>query len=239
MDSTADRLGFTLFVAAVLHAALILGISFIPDVPGPRALSLEITLARYQQDKPVDHADYLAQFDQQGSGREEQVDELLSPVSSELNEVPDHPPDPMQGNPAAHRPDEQLRLISTQAESSSLDFDSVVAPSADATVVNSVADTRPAEPERASLIAKLDAQQRAYANRPLVNHLTSVATRRSIDAEYLLKWKRRIESIGNQNYPLEARRRRLYGDLRLLVVVRSDGSVADNTCPSVLGRTDS
>jgi protein TonB len=38
-------------------------------------------------------------------------------------------------------------------------------------------------------------------------------------------WRRKVENIGNLNYPEEARRKKLYGNLLLHVAVRSDGSV--------------
>ena len=75
-----DRLGFTLFLAAVLHALVILGITF--DVPDPRELarSLEITLATQPSTEAPDDADYLAQFDQLGSGT---LDEKATPSTPE------------------------------------------------------------------------------------------------------------------------------------------------------------
>jgi protein TonB len=84
-----------------------------------------------------------------------------------------------------------------------------------------------ANAEIASLVARLDAQQKAYARLPRVERLTSAATRAAADAAYLYTWKQRIEIIGNQHYPVEAKRRRLYGDLRLLVALRPDGSVKE------------
>ena len=47
-----DRLGFTLFLAAVLHALIILGITF--NLPSPSELSrtLEITLASQPSEPP-------------------------------------------------------------------------------------------------------------------------------------------------------------------------------------------
>ena len=64
----ADRLGFTLLIAAVLHIALILGVSF--TLPGPSLLSksLEITLATFKSEEKPKEADFLAQDNQQGSG---------------------------------------------------------------------------------------------------------------------------------------------------------------------------
>lgn len=46
-------------------------------------------------------------------------------------------------------------------------------------------------------------------------------------AYYLRAWRRQVERVGKLNYPGEARRRKLTGSLRLLVVIRADGELAD------------
>jgi protein TonB len=45
-------------------------------------------------------------------------------------------------------------------------------------------------------------------------------------ARYFEDWRARVEKIGNENYPPEARGR-YYGSLRMTVAIRKDGSVAD------------
>jgi protein TonB len=79
--------------------------------------------------------------------------------------------------------------------------------------------------EIASLEARLDKQRQIYAKRPRIKRLTSLSTVSSADAFYLNSWRRKIEGIGNLNYPDEARRRKLYGSLRLMVAVLPDGSL--------------
>ncbi len=44
-------------------------------------------------------------------------------------------------------------------------------------------------------------------------------------AYYLEAWRRKVERIGNLNYPSEARARRLNGSLRLLVTITADGAL--------------
>ncbi|MDP3364824.1 MAG: energy transducer TonB, partial [Pseudomonas sp.] len=44
----ADRLGFTLFLAAALHAALILGVGFTLESPPEISKTLEITLSTFK-----------------------------------------------------------------------------------------------------------------------------------------------------------------------------------------------
>ena len=46
-------------------------------------------------------------------------------------------------------------------------------------------------------------------------------------AYYLDSWRRKVERVGNINYPSEARARGLSGTLRLLVVIDRDGTLRD------------
>jgi protein TonB len=79
----------------------------------------------------------------------------------------------------------------------------------------------------ASLQAQLDIQQQAYANRPRRYTISSASTQKRHDALYLDNWRKRIELVGNQHYPDEARQNEIFGSLRLMVTIRPDGSVAE------------
>ena len=46
-------------------------------------------------------------------------------------------------------------------------------------------------------------------------------------AYYLDSWRRKVERVGNINYPNEARTRGLSGTLRLLVAIDPDGALKD------------
>ena len=61
----ADRLGFTLLLAAVLHAALILGLGFTLAEPSQISKTLEITLSTFKSEEKPKEADFLAQDNQQ------------------------------------------------------------------------------------------------------------------------------------------------------------------------------
>ncbi|PFN94356.1 energy transducer TonB, partial [Bacillus sp. AFS076308] len=39
------------------------------------------------------------------------------------------------------------------------------------------------------------------------------------------EWRKKAERIGNLNYPDEARRQQIYGNLRLMVSINRDGSL--------------
>jgi protein TonB len=219
-----DRLLLSALVAVAVHAALILGVGFAREVHAPRAPGLDVTLAQVRDDAPDETADFLAQADQRGSGSVDEVSDPGSPVNSAFDAPAIRPVLEAGGSPPAATRDPLPTLTSTRSEQRSAARDAherrtqVEAPA-----------PRPAEAsaEIASLVARLDAQQKAYARLPRVERLTSAATRAAADAAYLYTWKQRIETIGNQHYPVEARRRRLYGDLRLLVALRADGSVKE------------
>jgi protein TonB len=64
-----------------------------------------------------------------------------------------------------------------------------------------------------------------YQKRPRKHHFMP-STSEYRYARYVEDWRARVEKVGNENYPDEARGK-VYGSLRVTVAVRKDGSVAD------------
>lgn len=78
--------------------------------------------------------------------------------------------------------------------------------------------------EMANLAARIEERSQAYASRTRRKAI-STATREYIYANYMEAWRRKVERIGNLNYPREARELGLFGSLILHVAVRADGSL--------------
>ena len=74
------------------------------------------------------------------------------------------------------------------------------------------------------LSAELDKKTKRYAKRPRRKAINA-STKEYKYANYLDAWRRKVERIGNLNYPDEAKRRKLYGNLILHVAVRANGAV--------------
>ena len=223
-----DRLSFTLFFALSLHAAAILGIGFVWHAQRSSSPTIEVTLAQHRDATAPTKADFVAQVDQLGSGDETEVVERstteesafhdnvyreLSATPPTLDEVPRPTPEPVLSTRAAADekqptdepiPDPQVPLPALR-EAPTLDLSQDIA----------------------SLEARLDDERRDGARGPRVRRLTSVSARRTVDAYYLQAWRRKVESIGNLNYPAEARAQQLYGNLRLLVSITADGALKD------------
>lgn len=85
------------------------------------------------------------------------------------------------------------------------------------------------EAERRERLARAQAeiakQISDYQKRPRKHHFMPSASEYRY-ARYVEDWRARVETIGNQNYPDDARGR-YYGALRMTVAIRKDGSVAE------------
>lgn len=219
--SDGDRLGFALVMALAFHALIIFGIGFSQSGARPSP-SLEITLARHQSRQAPDEADYLARSNQQGSGAEDPetaitTDEIADLESSELRDIQPLAPPPSQAGRQSRRP--VLSAHTRDAPDRQANRDALDGVAADTPLTPQV------RREIASLKARLDQQKREYSEMPRVLRLTSASTRASDVAEYLRRWEEWVEEVGNRNYPREARRLHLFGDLSLAVTLLRDGSV--------------
>ncbi|NPU94742.1 MAG: energy transducer TonB [Gammaproteobacteria bacterium] len=226
--SASDRLTFTLFIAAIFHAMVILGVGFSFSEPKPAPTSLEIVLAQSRSDIAPEQADFLAQANQQGSG---DLDRSALPTTNELAQFEDsriREIQPLQQTATQKqvRPDNRP-VVTTQGRSQQKV--AIASPSPDDQKVEISKEERLAMIQRsleiASLEAQLEEQKQTHAKRPRKRQLTSVSTKESRDAYYLHAWSKKIETVGNLNYPAEARRNKIYGSLRMMVAIRADGSV--------------
>ncbi len=87
----------------------------------------------------------------------------------------------------------------------------------------------------ASLSSEIGRIKNAQSNNPRRRHITT-KTKEFRDAAYFDSWQKKIERIGNLNYPEEARRRKLAGKLKLDVGLFSDGSIESITIITSSGK---
>ncbi|GHD35181.1 energy transducer TonB [Halioglobus pacificus] len=221
------RMKVAVALAAALHCALLLGVGFSAQAPGPiNATQIEVTLAFNTDSTAPDDATHIAQANQAGSG-DESTENQLTPAASAPLVVP-------QEQQRSQRED---RNLSEQAREASLATRSANARriQADAaggavpaeTLLGIYPEVDQLTRELATLEAELDEQTRAYSDRPRTRRITSIASRSSDEAAYLLDWRRQVEAVGNQYYPEASLRYGIYGSLRLLVVIRYDGVLED------------
>ncbi|EKT4467424.1 energy transducer TonB [Pseudomonas putida] len=222
----ADRLGFTLFLAALVHLALILGVSFTITKPSEIRRTMEITLATFKSEKPPEKADFQAQDNQQGSGTLEKkavpkTTEVAPFQDSKINKVTpppaakrESPPAPQKSAVATKAPKPQK--VEPKPKESKPQPKPQTVPDFDSSQLSS---------QIASLEAELSNEQQLYAKRPRIHRLNAASTMRDKGAWYKEEWRKKVERVGNLNYPEQARRQQIYGSLRMLVSINRDGSL--------------
>lgn len=224
----ADRLGFTLFIAAVVHAALILGIGFTLNEPSQLSKTLEITLSTFKSEEKPKEADFIAQDNQQGSGTLEHKAAPKTREQAPFQDTEVRKVTPAAAPPPGNRSETPKTTVATRAPQPEKTPDTPQKnPPQPQSPPAPVFDSSQLSAEIASLEAQLSQDIQQYAKRPRVSRQNTAATMRDISAWYRDEWRKKVERIGNLNYPDEARRQRIHGSLRMLVVVDRNGSVQE------------
>lgn len=228
-ELSRERFGFTVFLSACVHAIIVfgLGFSYLGELNSEPAL--EITMAQYRSEIAPDDADFLAQENQIGSGSLDEAAAPSTPFESDFNadQIQEVVPIPEAPQIINDIPVQDVAVIS------SIDDDEEVSQQLEELELEEeqpvAEEVNPDELSLAiaSLQAQLDRQRQEYARRPRKYTISSASTRKSQDAQYLDNWRRRIEAVGNINYPNEARRQQIYGNVRMLVALRPTGEVEE------------
>jgi protein TonB len=220
----SERLSATMVLSLLLHGMLILGLGFALEDAAPVLPTLDVILTQTQTPLTPKQADFLAQANNQGGGEDEKTNR---PRDAQAGVVPQVEqgvaPQPLRAQSPSPQPPPEARVVSSTRAEQTL-------PAADA---RPQADETPLPPgdekiERdlamARLAAEIHLRSERYAKRPK-RKFVSASTKEYAWAGYLRAWVDRVERVGNLNYPDEARRRRLTGQLVISVAIRRDGSV--------------
>lgn len=228
-DLSRERFGFTVFLSACVHAIIILGVGFTYLEELNSEPALEITMAQYRSELAPDEADFLAQENQIGSGTLDSAAAPSTPFKSDFNddviqEVVPVPQAPEIVNEIEVR--DAAIISSIQNEQQVQQQLDEIEPE-DEKFLSEESTPDDLSLAIASLQAQLDLQRQEYAKRPRKYTISSASTKKSHDALYLDSWRRRIEAVGNINYPAAARQQQLYGSLRMLVALFPNGEVSE------------
>jgi len=223
----ADRLGLTLLLATAVHAVLILGLSFDPELmQSPRAeQSLQIRVIRHPREpqKP-EKADFLAQVNQQGGGSEETAHMPTTQLSPPPTHLSEQAARATRRNAAPRRPRTERRLVTAIRASRKVASTPPTPPAPMTQRPSAAALIAQRSQEIKRITAELGRRTEAYAKRPRRKFI-SASTREVKYAFYQEAWRKKVERIGTLNYPEEAKRAGVHGTLVLHCAVRADGTV--------------
>ena len=252
--TTTDRLIFTLLFSVIIYLTILLGVSFdatSPPTNQPLA-NLEITLVKQQTELAPEQADFLAQVNNEGGGETDEKSPEPTP-DAPIPEAKDEPspqavppPQPEQPTPepikepepiiepvkAVEKPPAKQTKIITQAKAERK-VETTVETDDKADIVAEITPKPKlsardlifqAKNEIIALERELDQSTKKLSNWPKKRPL-SPRTKEYAAAAYHEAWIKKVERIGNLNYPQEAKRQKINGRLTLSVDINPDGSV--------------
>ena len=223
-----DRLPAMLFLAALLHGILIIGVTFNPAMLDEfsDAISLEVTIVAdpdQEIDRP-DRAEYLAQASQEGGGntadqvRPSAPPENSSPIDNPGDEFGDSFLESTEHEVSA----DQLLATATEQDQTVTD-DPRIEPQPETSTALALEagseTTLPLPQDQAATLLIHDDDPRQL--------VISADTRESVVAAYLDNWKRRIEAVGDEYFPTLGNLEGLTGSPTLEVSIDSDGQLAE------------
>lgn len=222
-----DRLPAMLFLAALIHGILIIGVTFNAYVldDSSSAISLEVTIVAdpdQEIDRP-DEADYIAQASQQGGGN---TTDDIRPLAPRQSATPIDNFGEIDGD----------KLLDTSRHEKSADQVLMTQADRDLAAPDDLRDEP--RPETNTAIA-LEAGSEQTLPLPQDDQATmlihdddprqlviSADTRDSIIAPYLDSWKRRIEAVGDEYFPELGDLHGLTGSPTLEVSIEASGQLS-------------
>lgn len=234
-----DRLTTTLFLAALFHGIVILGVTF----AAPRGSSgpiptLDVVILSGPDTQAPDNptAEYLAQRNQLGTGTSDEFVRAANPASSPLAAEQAGLPD---GNGAEYREavsgQRATEFVSARSDRSEVSYRSGEdVPAQQAEVPLALAMTSPSPIATTATDTSLRLRGRQDGKYEVIPN-----TRESKIAPYLDAWRRKVERLGTMNFPQTARGQGVAtGNPVLEVTIGADGKLGESVVRRSSGRKD-
>ncbi|HEY7929211.1 MAG TPA: TonB family protein [Steroidobacteraceae bacterium] len=217
-----ERLMVMLFLMALLHAIIILGVGFSSSARGNGGEVPQLDVMLVTNDVPEARSNrtaaYLSQRTQIGAG-DTDAQQPGSPASRGAQAAADQP---LDGNgPAAHTGAGQSaeeRLLATTGASTDIRYFGEIETSS-AQALPEMLGELPGPPRS----GRGDAVQLLLRGKSSAQHWVSPDTQASVLAPYLAEWKRKVERVGTLNFPSAARRAGLSGSPVVEVEIAANG----------------
>jgi protein TonB len=223
-----DRLPAMLFLAALVHGILIIGVTFNPELINPfaDAISLEVTIVAnpdQQIDRP-DEAAYLAQASQQGGGN---ITDQIRPSAPLQSAMPADNQGREDGTAVSDARTHERSADEVIATENEADERVAIDPRTDPQTQDAVAIAMEAGAEATLPLPQEDAATFLLTDDDPQQLIISADTRESVAAAYLDAWKRRIEAVGAAYLPELGGLGELRGSPTMLVRISKDGELLE------------
>ncbi len=223
-----DRLPAMLFLAALVHGILIIGVTFNAAITDQfaDAISLEVTIVAdpdQQIDRP-DEAAYLAQASQQGGGN---ITDQIRPSAPLQSAIPVDNQGSEEGTALSDAQAHERSADEVLAAENSSDRQVAIDPRTDPQTEDSIAVAMEAGSDITLPLPQEDKASFLLTDDDPQQLIISADTRESVAAAYLDSWKRRVEAVGAAYLPELGRIEDMIGSPTLLVRIDESGELID------------
>ncbi|HBA66886.1 MAG TPA: energy transducer TonB, partial [Methylococcaceae bacterium] len=223
LTSENDALLTAVFIAAVLHVLIILGINFSMPTREETSRAIEITLATTPAKKAPKQASFLAQDNQIGAGAQRTKPE---PPKQKLPSQGAQPKQPPQSKPVTRPPEAApKKIVSTIKPAEHKTVSAPVKATAEPQSKPAPKITAAALQQQIAQLGTEVRQHQLSSDLSKIKHVNSVSTHKYIASQYEMDWKKKVETTGNLNYPEVARKKNFFGTLTMEVGINPDGTI--------------
>ena len=216
-------------VALFLHAVLIFATGFMMPEPNPvrKSTLLDITLVNSSAEFAPKDADFIAQANQQGGGSLAEKKRITSPLASENPNMTDGDQTfASEESAPVITPKPKPQVLTTKGKTRKKINKQIVEEEIQEPVLKNAEVSEKSEEIR-MLMAETSEQEQRYARRPRIHFVDSISAKSSVEARYINNWAKKLERIGNINFPNEAIRLSLSGTLILNATLDRSGRVVE------------
>ena len=172
-------------------------------LPAPKEKTVEVNLKPTAESRSNAKSAKLKAQEAREQKRVEELEKQAQELMTQLNSAKK-----IQSNPTQNAASAEPEQGNQKSKNKSLDR----------------ADLTAAALEMDRLQAQIEKQQDEYQKRPKRKFI-GARTKEYRFALYVESWRQRVEKIGNLNYPVAAKAQKLYGQLRMTVSIKADGSL--------------
>jgi len=210
-------------VAGILHVMVLMLQFGFPQEQLSSTKDIAVSLRLSQEE--LQHADFLAQADQQGSGQFREAHRMSSDS-----------PVPMQDQQVAGEEAPQQGQAQLQKKQQ-LSFEEKVLMTTLSWQKQAEENERKKRQEqlnsqfqaKAAMVASLEAQymqrQKNFSRQQKIKTVDGIHAKQDVSAAYLEKFRQKVEFYGNRFYPESARLQHLAGEVRLMVILNQKGGI--------------
>ncbi len=227
LPSNTPHIDRTILIASVfaisLHLLIIFGISF-TEGKDPDTIARDVAQAIVKNMKKNKDAKFISDGAQKGSGKAEKLQRLetseISPlVDSDINDTQDI----INRQKQIRQREYQQSYLKTTLSWRNSDKENDNKDDTDSENFEETQDR--IRKEIATLEAQLSQQAKVLSAKSKIETIDSNSTTYGATAEFLENFRIHVESVANQNYISRIFAKGLTGEVRMMVIIRSDGTV--------------